>query len=32
MAFRAFLAIAAYYDLDVEKVDVETAFLYGIIK
>ena len=32
MVFRALLAIAAYFDLDVEKMDVETAFLYGIIK
>ena len=31
MAFRAFFAIAAFYDLDIEQIDVKTAFLYGII-
>lgn len=32
MAFRVLFAIAAYYDLDVEQMDVVTAFLNGIIK
>lgn len=32
MAFRALFAIAAYHDLDIDQMDVKTAFLYGIIK
>lgn len=32
MAFRALFAIAAYYDLDIEQMDVITTFLNGIIK
>jgi hypothetical protein len=31
MAFRALFAIAAYYDLDADQLDVKTAFLYGDI-
>ena len=31
MVFRAFFAIAAFYDLDIEQMDIKTAFLYGII-
>ena len=31
MAFRMLFAIAAYYDLDIDQMDVKTAFLYGII-
>ena len=31
MAFRALFAIAAFYDLDIEQIDVKTAFLHGII-
>ncbi len=31
MAFRALFAIAAFYDLDIEQMDVKTAFLHGII-
>ena len=31
MAFRVLFAIAAYYDLDIDQMDVKTAFLYGII-
>ena len=32
MAFCALFAIAAYYDLNIDQMDVKTAFLYGIIK
>lgn len=32
MAFRALFAVGAYYNLDVDQMDVKTAFLYGIIK
>ncbi len=31
MAFRALFAIAVFYDLDIEQMDVKTAFLHGII-
>ena len=31
MAFRALFAIAAFYNLDIEQIDVKTAFLHGII-
>ena len=31
MAFRLLFAIAAHHDLDIEQLDVVTAFLYGVI-
>lgn len=31
MAFRVLFAIAAFYDLDIDQMDVKTAFLYGDI-
>ncbi len=31
MAFRVLFAIAEYYDLDIDQMDVMTAFLYGLI-
>lgn len=31
MAFRVLFAIAAFQDLEIEQIDVETAFLYGAI-
>lgn len=31
MAFRVLCTIAAYYDLDIDQMDVKTAFLYGLI-
>ena len=31
MAFRAMFAIAEYYDLDIDQMDVKTAFLYILI-
>lgn len=31
MAFRVLFAIAAYFDLDIDQMDVKTAFLYGLI-
>ena len=31
MVFRVLCAIAAYYDLDIDQMDVKTAFLYGLI-
>ena len=31
MAFQALFAITAFYDLDIEQMDVKTAFLHGII-
>ena len=31
MAFRVLFAIAAYYDLDIDQMDVKSAFLYGLI-
>ena len=31
MAFRVQFAVAAFFDLDIEQMDVKTAFLYGLI-
>lgn len=31
MAFRVLFAIAAYYNLDINQMDVKMAFLYGLI-
>lgn len=31
MAFRVLFAIAAYFDLDIDQMDVKTAFLYSLI-
>ena len=31
MAFRVLFAIAAFFDLDIDQMDVKTAFLYGLI-
>lgn len=31
MAFKVLLAIAAYYNLNIDQIDVKTAFLYGMI-
>lgn len=31
MAFRVFFAIAVFYDLDIDQIDVKTAFLYSLI-
>ena len=31
MIFRILFAIAVFYDLDIEQMDVKTAFLHGII-
>lgn len=31
MIFRILLAIAAYYNFDIDQIDVKTAFLYRII-
>ncbi len=31
MAFRVFFAITAYYDLNIDQIDVKTSFLYGMI-
>ncbi len=31
MAFRMLFAIAAYYGLDIDQMNIKTAFLYGII-
>ena len=31
MAFRVLFANAAYYDLDINQIDVKIAFLYGLI-
>ena len=31
MAFRVLFAIAAYYDLDIDQMDVKMAFVYGVI-
>lgn len=31
MAFKVLFAIAAYYDLDIDQMDVKTAFFYGLI-
>ena len=31
MAFHGLFAIAAYYNLDIDQMDVKTAFLYGLM-
>lgn len=31
MAFRVLFAIAAFFDPDIDQIDVKTAFLYGLI-
>ena len=31
MAFRVFFVIAAFFNLDIDQIDVKTAFLYGLI-
>lgn len=31
IVFRVLFAIAAFYDLNVDQIDVKTAFLYGFI-
>ena len=31
MAFRVLFAIAIYYDLNIDQMDVKSAFLYGLI-
>lgn len=31
MAFRSLFALAAFFDLDIDQIDVMTAFLYGLI-
>ena len=31
MAFRVLFAVAAYFDLDIDQINVKTAFLYGLI-
>ncbi len=31
MAFRVLFAIAEYYDLDINQMDVKTAFFYDLI-
>ena len=31
MAFRVLFAIPAFFDLDIDQIDVKTAFLYGLI-
>ena len=31
MAFWVFFAIAVFFNLDIEQMDVKTAFLYGFI-
>ncbi len=31
MACRVFFAIAAFYDLDIDQMNVKTAFLYGLV-
>lgn len=31
MAFRILFAIIAYYNLDIDQIDIKIAFLYGII-
>ena len=32
MVFRILFAMAAAYDLDIEQMNVKTAFLYGIVE
>lgn len=31
MAFRVLFAIAAFFDQDIDQMDVKTAFLYGLV-
>lgn len=31
MAFRVLFAIVAYYDLDIDQIDIKTVFLYKLI-
>lgn len=31
VAFKVLFAIAAYYDLDIDQIDIKTAFLYSLI-
>ncbi len=31
MAFKVLFAIAAYYDFDIDQMDMKTAFLYELI-
>lgn len=31
MAFCVFFALVAFYDLDIDQINVKTAFLYGFI-
>lgn len=31
IAFKVLFAIAVYYDLNIDRMDVKTAFLYGLI-
>lgn len=31
MIFHIFFTIAVYYDLDIDQMDIKTAFLYGLI-
>lgn len=31
MVFRILFALASYYDLDIDQIDVKTAFLYNLI-
>ena len=31
MMFRVLFAVTAYYNLDIDQMDVKTAFLYGLI-
>lgn len=30
MAFKVLFTVVAYYDLDIDQIDVKTAFLYGL--
>ena len=31
VAFRVFFILAAFFDLDIDQMDIKTAFLYGLI-
>lgn len=31
MAFRVLFAITAFFNLDIDQIDIKTAFLYGFI-
>lgn len=31
MVFYVFIAVVAFYDLDINQIDVKTIFLYGLI-